>query len=97
MERPRIVHACPRCGAPLRREHRLRRDRLLGLFWPSKRFRCPEEACGWMGLQPSREMRRQRDEAVAQALGAAGTTPAIVFAILLILALSLLYWSLSRP
>ncbi len=89
-----VAHPCPRCGTALRREHRLGRDRLLGLFWPSKRFRCPEAACGWVGLLPSREMRRLRDEALADAARALSLTPAMAFILLLVLAAAFLLWYL---
>jgi len=96
MNSVQVVHPCPRCGEPLRREHRLRLHRFLGYFWPSKRFRCPNSLCGWEGLLSSREMRVRRDEALASAARAVSLTPAWVFALLLMLALALLLWSLAR-
>jgi len=40
---------CPECGAALKRERRHLGDRLLSLFVPVLRFRCPDLHCGWRG------------------------------------------------
>ncbi len=68
----------------------------MGCVWPSKRFRCPEAACGWEGLLPSREMRRLRDEALADAAQALSLTPALGFLLLLVLVIALLLWYLFQ-
>jgi hypothetical protein len=40
--------ACPRCGAPVYRDHRRLRDRLVGMFREVRRYHC--KGCGWQGL-----------------------------------------------
>ena len=45
------VRACPRCGEELRRTHRRRRDRILNLYLPVRRYRCRNRDCRWDGLR----------------------------------------------
>lgn len=45
-----LGHRCPQCGAPVKRVHRHRADRLVGLLRSVHRYRCTSTACGWEGL-----------------------------------------------
>lgn len=41
-------HACPQCGAPVFKDHRRLRDRLVSIFYDVRRYHC--KACHWEGL-----------------------------------------------
>ena len=45
------VLQCPKCHGGIQRVHRRRIDRLLGLFVPVRRYRCPNGQCRWRGLR----------------------------------------------
>jgi hypothetical protein len=45
------ARTCPLCGKDLRRTHRRRRDRILNLYVPVRRYRCRNRDCGWNGLR----------------------------------------------
>ncbi|GAB4565843.1 MAG: hypothetical protein Kow0047_16770 [Anaerolineae bacterium] len=49
---------CPVCGSRLHRIHRRRRDRVLSLLVPVRRYRCANDECGWEGLRYGRSRRR---------------------------------------
>lgn len=42
---------CPRCGRDIRRIHRTRLDRLIGLYVPVRRYSCRNASCCWQGLR----------------------------------------------
>jgi hypothetical protein len=42
---------CPRCEGDLYRVHRHRRDRLVSLVVPVRRYRCSKPECGWCGIR----------------------------------------------
>jgi len=42
---------CPRCGGGLQRVHRRFFDRVISIFVPVRRYRCPNRGCGWMGVR----------------------------------------------
>jgi hypothetical protein len=52
---PMNAPSCPMCGGPLRRIHRRFIDRVLSLFRPVRRYRCPQPTCRWEGNVPVRE------------------------------------------
>lgn len=55
MTLPRFTeYQCPRCGGDLHRIHRLRRDHMLDLFVPVRRYRCKNSDCRWQGLRTKR-------------------------------------------
>lgn len=55
MTLPRFTEPqCPRCGGDLHRIHRHRRDRMLDLFVPVRRYRCKSPDCRWQGLRTKR-------------------------------------------
>ena len=79
----RIKRRCPRCGAPLRRRHRTALIRLASLAYPVKRYACTDEACGWLGVLPSRhELAQRRDNGLKHFLSllAAGTIALVILA-----------------
>jgi hypothetical protein len=52
MRAPRYTaRACPLCGEDLQRTHRRRRDRLVNLYLPVRRYRCRDRDCRWNGLR----------------------------------------------
>lgn len=50
--------ACPSCGEEIVVIHRHFLDRLVGIFYPSKRWRC--NACGWTALLASHNVALHR-------------------------------------
>ncbi len=57
---------CPKCGSPLKRVRRVRRDRLLSkiLLIPLHRYCCADSVCGWIGLKkPGRHQKNREEEA----------------------------------
>jgi hypothetical protein len=45
------ARTCPRCGGDLHRTHRRRRDRIVNLYVPVRRYRCKNRDCRWHGLR----------------------------------------------
>jgi hypothetical protein len=43
--------SCPRCEGGLHRVHRHRRDRLVSLIVPVRRYRCSNPECRWCGIR----------------------------------------------
>lgn len=41
-------HACPQCGAPVYKDHRHFRDRVISIVREVRRYHCKD--CGWQGL-----------------------------------------------
>jgi hypothetical protein len=45
------ARTCPLCGEGLKRTHRRRRDRIVNLYVPVRRYRCRNPECRWRGLR----------------------------------------------
>lgn len=47
--KPKVVYTCPKCGRDLERMNRNKVDKIIGLFFSVRRFKC--YGCFWEGIK----------------------------------------------
>jgi len=84
---------CPDCAGALVRASRLPLDRLVSLFNPVHRYRCPNFACQWQGCMPINGLAAARDPRIAKDEPPRAPVAALILLAALVTALVVVLWA----